>query len=94
MSGTTQYFIRLEDGEDYDYFQLSAADVPLAVLLNVGDQVEITYYPAAGGVAQPASDVRLLEADRTRAAPPTQVIPYDEVIPDQPEEPEFLESEN
>ena len=94
MSGTTQYFIRLEDGEDYDYFQLSAADVPLAVLLNVGDRVEITYYPAAGGVAQPASDVRLLEADRTRAAPPTQVIPYDEVIPDQPEEPEFLESEN
>ena len=34
INGTTQYFIRLEDGKDYGYFQLSAADVPLAVLLN------------------------------------------------------------
>ncbi len=59
MNGTTQYFLRLEGGEEY--FQVSAADVPLAVLLNVGDAVEISYYPAAGGVAQTAFDVRRTE---------------------------------
>ncbi len=88
ISGTTQYFLRLEEGEDY--FQLSAAEAPLAVLLNVGDRVEISYAPAAGGVALPAVDVRLLEAQST----PTQVVPYEEVTPNQPAGPEFLQNEN
>ena len=57
INGTTQYFLLLEGGGDY--FQLSAGDAPLAVLLNVGDSVEISFYPAAGGVALPAFDVKL-----------------------------------
>lgn len=89
ISGTTQYFIRLENGEEY--FQLSAADVPLAVLLNAGDRVEISYYPAAGGVAQPAFGVRLLE--EPGSAPPVQVEPYEEVTPSQPEGPQVLENQ-
>ena len=74
MDGTTQYFIRLEDGEDY--FQLSAADAPLAVLLNAGDYVEISYYPAAGGVAQPAFDVKLPRGTVSSSAPASPVETY------------------
>ena len=88
INGTTQYFLRLEDGGEY--FQVSAADAPLAVLLNVGDTVEISYYPAAGGVSQPAFAVRRMAAAETGA--PTQVIPYEEVVPNQPTGPEFLEA--
>lgn len=90
MSGTTQYFIRLENGEDY--FQLSAADVPLAVLLNAGDYVEISYYPAAGGVALSAFDVKLSRGTREEpvTSPPVQVEPYEE----RREGPEFLETGN
>lgn len=60
MNGTTQYFIQLEGGGDY--YLLSAADAPLAVLLNAGDTVEISYGPSAGGVALSAFDVRRVEA--------------------------------
>lgn len=74
MNGTTQYFIRLEDGEDY--FQLSAVDAPLAVLLNAGDYVEISYYPAAGGVAQPAFDVKLPRGTVSSSAPASPVETY------------------
>nr|WP_325184715.1 CvpA family protein [uncultured Oscillibacter sp.] len=79
MNGTTQYFIRLEDGDAYDYFQLSAVDAPLAVLLNAGDYVEISYYPAAGGVAQPAFDVKLPRGTRSEppAAPPVETYTQD-----------------
>ena len=72
MNGTTQYFILLEGGGDY--FLVSASDVPLAVLLNVGDRVEISYYPAAGGVALPAFDVKILAAS---SAPPVIVQPVE-----------------
>ena len=93
MGGTTQYFLQLENGKDY--FQLSAADVPLAVLLNVGDYVEISYYPAAGGVALSAFDVRLLEAGKEPAVnPPARIVP---IVPDEetvPPELEFLENGN
>ena len=69
ISGTTQYFLLLEGGEDY--FQLSAGDLPLAVLLNVGDSVEISFYPAAGGVSLPAFDVKLDQA----GTPPVRTAP-------------------
>ena len=93
INGTTQYFILLEGGRDY--FLVSASDVPLAVLLNAGDRVEISYYPAAGGVALPAFDVKLLE---TQTAPLTepfiQDVPRGEDLASQSEGAEFLETEN
>ena len=77
MDGTTQYFLLLEGGGAYDYFQVSAVDAPLAVLLNVGDYVEISYYPAAGGVAQPAFDVKLPRgAHTTTSSAAPAVEPY------------------
>jgi len=91
MNGTTQYFLLLEDGGDY--FQLNAYDVPLAVLLNVGDAVEISYYPAAGGVALPAFNVRLLRTAAAQTAPSVREVPQD--VPDtedRPAEAEFLEN--
>ena len=75
ISGTTQYFLLLEGGEDY--FQLSAGDLPLAVLLNVGDSVEISFYPAAGGVSLPAFDVKLDQAGTPFRTSPVQSAPED-----------------
>ena len=57
---------------------MSAADVPLAVLLNVGDTVEITYAPSAGGVAQPVVDVKLSQGKGSPplSTPASPVEPY------------------
>ncbi len=64
IGGTTAYFLRLE-GDDA-FYKLSADEAPLAILLNAGDRVEITYYPAAGGVYLTGCGVEVLE----KAAPP------------------------
>ena len=63
VNGTTNYYVRLEGGtvED-DYYGFSADEVPWAILLNVGDKVTISYYPAAGGICQPAFEVERLAA--------------------------------
>ncbi len=50
MNGNTVYYVKLDSGEAW--FSGSAADVPQLVLLNVGDQVRITYPASAGGIAQ------------------------------------------
>lgn len=65
VNGTTNYYVRLEGGtaED-DYYGFSADEVPWAILLNVGDKVTISYYPAAGGICQPAFEVERLAAAR------------------------------
>ncbi len=41
MDGNSYYFFRLESSETF--YAVSAADSPLAVILNVGDRVRITY---------------------------------------------------
>ena len=46
MDGNTHYFIRLE-GETV-YYELSAADSPLAVILNPGDRVTLDHAPQEG----------------------------------------------
>jgi hypothetical protein len=63
VNGTTNYYVRLEGGtaED-DYYGFSVDEVPWAILLNVGDKVTIRYYPAAGGICQPAFEVERLAA--------------------------------
>lgn len=48
MSGNTHYFIRLEG--DTAFYLFNAASAPMAVLMNVGDRVTITYQTAATGV--------------------------------------------
>jgi len=50
MDGTTYYFLRLDGDEAF--YMLSASEAPLAILLNVGDFVTISYHASAGGVAQ------------------------------------------
>ncbi len=65
VDGTTEYYIRLEG--DWDFYSLSAAEAPLAILLNVGDEVKISFYPSAGGICQPGVAV-----ERIRAAQPPQ----------------------
>ena len=41
IEGTTMYYVRLDGGETY--YVVSAARNPYVILLNVGDEVEITY---------------------------------------------------
>ena len=63
INGTTHYYVRLEgDTAEDGYYGFSADEVPWAILLNVGDKVTISYYPAAGGICQPAFEVERLEA--------------------------------
>lgn len=81
MNGSTQYFLLLDGGGEY--FRLNASEVPLAVLLNVGDMVEISYYPAAGGIAQPAFDVRRERAGTAPVRPAPEEAPASQ--PDQGE---------
>ncbi len=47
LDGNTFYFLRLE-GED-TFYAVSAVENPLAVILNAGDRVTITYRAGAGG---------------------------------------------
>ena len=47
LDGNSYYFLRLE-GEDA-FYAVSAAENPLAVILNVGDRVTVTYTAGEGG---------------------------------------------
>ncbi len=71
INGTTHYYVRLEGNTAEDgYYGFSADEVPQAILLNVGEKVTISYYPAAGGICQPAFEVeRLTSAPDQRTAP-------------------------
>lgn len=48
LDGNTVYFIRLA-GSDM-FYSISAVDQPLAVILNAGDQVTVTYRPGEGSI--------------------------------------------
>ena len=61
MEGNSYYFLRLE-GQDV-FYTVSAADSPIAVILNVGDEVSITYTPGEeGSILSGASVERLTES--------------------------------
>lgn len=47
LEGNSYYFLRLEGSGSF--YAVNAAENPLAVILNVGDQVEITYQKGNGG---------------------------------------------
>ena len=81
ISGTTSYFVRLEGGEDF--YQLTADRIPLAILLNVGDEVTIRYAASAGGVAQGANSVERLSSAAPSAGAVTQfALPEPAVQPE------------
>ena len=61
MEGNSYYFLRLEGQEVF--YTVSAADSPIAVILNVGDEVSITYTPGEeGSILSGASVERLTES--------------------------------
>ena len=78
VNGTTQYYVRLEgDTSEDGYYGFSAGEVPWAILLNVGDKVTISFYPAAGGICQPAFDVERLETAPGQGTAP--LVPADDI---------------
>ena len=81
MDGTTYYFLRLAD--DKEFYMLSASEAPLAILLNVGDAVTISYHASAGGVAQGGIGVEYADLSEGTEAPAE--------IPEEYPEPEAAE---
>ena len=63
MDGNSYYFLRLEGGDVF--YAISAADSPVAVILNVGDEVSITYAPGEEGSILSGTSV-----ERTAGASP------------------------
>ncbi len=74
LEGTTYYFIRLEDGEVY--YTISAVQNPVAVLLNVGDQVTIDHAPQAEGEEASILTAYTLTIDG-KAAPEEPITPQE-----------------
>ena len=85
MDGNSYYFIHLEG--DPTYYSISAAQNPLAVILNVGDQVTIQHTPAVEGETSSILDGSSITLDG--AAQPT---PSPTVAPSPQEEETTVES--
>ena len=67
MDGNSYYFLRLE-GQDV-FYTVSAADSPVAVILNVGDEVTITYAPGEEGSILSGTSVERAAAGTSPALP-------------------------
>ena len=67
MEGNSYYFLRLE-GQDV-FYTVSAADSPIAVILNVGDEVSIAYTPGEEGSILTDASVERLTASTAPAIP-------------------------
>ena len=67
MDGNSYYFLRLE-GQDV-FYTVSAADSPIAVILNVGDEVTITYAPGEEGSILSGTSVERAAAGTSPAQP-------------------------
>lgn len=83
LDGTTYYFVRLE-GEDA-FYSVSAVQNPVAVLLNVGDQVTIDHAPDSGNSTSSILEGYNLTVDG-KAAPETMPVP--ESPPEETTQPE------
>lgn len=55
IDGNTYYYLRLENSEDY--YTVNAGEYPAAVILNVGDQITISYYGETGPIRE-GTDLR------------------------------------
>lgn len=67
MEGNSYYFLRLE-GQDV-FYTVNAADSPIAVILNVGDEVSIAYTPGEEGSILSGVSVERLTASTAPAIP-------------------------
>lgn len=67
MEGNSYYFLRLEGQEVF--YTVSAADSPIAVILNVGDEVSIAYTPGEEGSILSGVSVERLTASTAPAIP-------------------------
>ena len=67
MDGNSYYFLRLE-GEDV-FYTVSAAENPIAVILNVGDAVSIAYTPGEEGSILTGVSVERLTVSTSPALP-------------------------
>lgn len=70
MDGNSYYFLRLE-GEDV-FYTVSAAENPIAVILNVGDAVSIAYTPGEEGNILTGVSVERLTVSTSPALPAEQ----------------------
>ena len=72
MEGNSYYFIQLEG--DPTYYAISAAQNPLAVILNVGDQVTIQHTPAIDGETSSILDGSTITLDGAAQPAPSPII--------------------
>ena len=72
MDGNSYYFIQLEG--DPTYYSISAAQNPLAVILNVGDQVTIQHTPSMGGQSASILDGSSVTLDGSAQPAPSPMV--------------------
>ena len=72
MDGNSYYFIQLEG--DPTYYSISAAQNPLAVILNVGDQVTIQHTPAVEGQSSSILDGSSVTLDGSAQPAPSPMV--------------------
>ena len=72
MDGNSYYFIQLEG--DPTYYSISAAQNPLAVILNVGDQVTIQHTPAVEGQSSSILDSSSVTLDGSAQPAPSPMV--------------------
>ena len=72
MEGNSYYFIQLEG--DPTYYAISAAQNPLAVILNVGDQVTIQHTPAIDGETSSILDGSTITLDGAAQPAPSPIV--------------------
>ena len=77
LEGNSYYFLRLEDGETF--YAVNAAENPLAVILNVGDEVSIQYHTGEGSSILSGTTVK--KADGSGESAPLVVAPPDAAEP-------------
>ena len=79
MEGNSYYFIQLEG--DPTYYAISAAQNPLAVILNVGDQVTIQHTPAIDGETSSILDGSTITLDGAAQPAPSEETGTGEASP-------------
>lgn len=77
LEGNSYYFLRLEDGETF--YAVNAAENPLAVILNVGDEVSIQYHTGEGSSILSGTTVK--KADGSGESAPLVVAPPEAAEP-------------
>ena len=87
LDGNSYYFLRLEGQEVF--YAVNAAENPLAVILNAGDQVTITYTAGeSGSILTGTSVTRAGETDVSFTVPEEDTAAPDETADAAPEQPD------